>query len=63
MTKKIEIIIDKDGSMEVKTSGFAGMACLDTIKELAARSGLDLKAEKIHAQPDGGLEVGRKASY
>jgi len=48
--KSIDVAIDKDGKVHIKTSGFSGETCLKEAERLIAllqQAGLDVKTEDL----------------
>lgn len=48
--KSIDVAIDKDGKVHIKTSGFSGQTCLKEAEQLIAllqQAGLDVKTEDL----------------
>jgi len=48
--KSIDVAIDKDGKVHIKTSGFSGQTCLKEAERLIAllqQAGLDVKTEDL----------------
>lgn len=48
--RSIDVAIDKDGKVHIKTSGFSGQTCLKEAEQLIAllqQAGLDVKTEDL----------------
>jgi len=62
--KSIDVAIDKDGKVHIKTSGFSGQTCLKEAEALIAllqQAGLDVKTEDLKLTEEA-MKVAEKSS-
>ena len=62
--KSIDVAIDKDGKVHIKTSGFSGQSCLKEAEQMIAllqQAGLDVKTEDLKMTEEA-TRVGQKSS-
>lgn len=62
--RSIDVAIDKDGKVHIKTSGFSGQTCLKEAERLIAllqQAGLDVKTEDLKLTEEA-MKVAEKGS-
>jgi len=62
--RSIDVAIDKDGKVHIKTSGFSGQTCLKEAEQLIAllqKAGLDVKTEDLQLTEEA-TRIGQKDS-
>lgn len=64
--EQIDVIINEDGKMTIKTTGFSGETCIkeiDKVLEELRKAGIDVKTLKIEKTAEYNLKVKTGANY